>query len=77
MWLRGQPALCWLVLFSPNESPGLLKIIMASDSVIASGSPVNTLINYPQCEQISSKKPPVYFLSLILCLPICPTLFPS
>lgn len=60
---RGQPALGWLMLFPPNESPGLLKIIMASASVIASGSSVNTLINYPQCEQISSMKHPVCLFS--------------
>lgn len=59
----GQPALCWLMFFPPNKSPGLLKIIMVSASVIASGSPVNTLINYPQCEQISFKKPPVCLFS--------------
>ena len=45
---------------------------MAAASVIALGSPRNTLINYPQCEQISSWERLVCFLSLVLCLPIFP-----
>lgn len=45
---------------STQEEPQSIKSTRASASGMASGSPVNTLINYPPCEQISSKKPPVY-----------------
>lgn len=62
---------------STRWEPKSIKNNHASASVIASGSPVNTLINYPQCEQTSSKKPPVYDFSLIPRLPICPTPMPS
>lgn len=62
LWLKAFS----LVHFSPHllENHSLLKIIMASASVTASGSPVNMLINYPPCEQISSQKPPVCVFSL-------------